>query len=610
MDQYEEQDYTKGFDLGLWKKLARFAAKYKIRFIILILANVTIAVADTIYAQMSKYAIDNFIANSSLDGLPVFIALYALLIAVQVSGIFLFIKLAGYIEVHIVADVRHEGFDKLQSLSFSYYDKTPVGWIMARMTSDAQRIGDVFSWGITEIAWGVAYLLFIMIFMFANDWKLALIALSSTPLILITSIYFQKIILKGHRLTRKLNSKITGAFNEGINGAKTTKTLVREEANFQEFAVLTSDMKKASIRVASVSAVFRPLLVSLSSIGVGLVLYRGGILTQQGVLMLGSLSLFISYAVNVFDPIMNIAGMFSEFQAAQASAERTFSLLEQNPDIVDTDEVLSVYGDAMNPKRENWEAIEGTIEFNNVSFYYNKGEDVLTDFNLRVKPGEKIALVGETGSGKSTIVNLICRFYEPVSGEILIDGKNYKERSQICLQSNLGYVLQTPHLFSGTIMDNIRYSYLDATDEQVIEAAKTVNAYPFIMKLDKGFQTDVGEGGNRLSTGEKQLVSFARAILGDPRIFVLDEATSSIDTETEQIIQKAVFSILEGRTSFIVAHRLSTIRSCDRILVIENGKVIENGNHKQLMNQKGHYHNLYTNQFKEEYEKKILLNQI
>ncbi|MDD2649194.1 MAG: ATP-binding cassette domain-containing protein, partial [Eubacteriales bacterium] len=270
--------------------------------------------------------------------------------------------------------------------------------------------------------------------------------------------------------------------------------------------------------------------------------------------------------------------------------------------------VEAEFGDNFHPKRENWPKLVGDIDFKNVSFQYKDGEKVLDDFSLSVKAGQTIALVGETGSGKSTIVNLICRFYEPTSGEILIDGVNYKKRSQLWLQSNLGYVLQQPHLFSGTVRENIRYGRLEATDEEVEKAADMVNATPFIKKLDKGFDTDVGEGGGRLSTGEKQLISFARAILANPAIFVLDEATSSVDTETEQIIQHAIQTVLTGRTSFIIAHRLSTIRNADRILVISHGKVMEDGTHHQLIAKQGMYYNLYTNQFQDEKGAEILKN--
>ncbi|MDD4835412.1 MAG: ABC transporter ATP-binding protein, partial [Lutispora sp.] len=417
---------------------------------------------------------------------------------------------------------------------------------------------------------------------------------------------FQQKILKAHRKIRKINSRITGALNEGITGAKTTKTLVREEENLQEFKELTLSMYNSSVKAAVYSAIYLPLVLTLGSIGTGMAMWYGGKAVILESISYGTLVLFISYTIQFFEPVMDLARIFSELQSAQASAERIISLIDTEPEITDTTEVLERYGDAFNPKPENWPEIKGNIVFKNVSFSYKDGEKVLEDFNLNVKAGQSIALVGETGSGKSTIVNLLCRFYEPERGEILIDGTNYKERSQAWLQSNLGYVLQAPHLFSGTVWDNIRYGKLDAEEDDIIRAAKMVNAHEFIMKLEKGYETEVGEGGNRLSTGEKQLVSFARAILADPRIFVLDEATSSVDTETEKIIQDAIQKVLKGRTSFIIAHRLSTIRSSDRILVISDGKMIEDGNHTKLMEEKGHYYRLYTNQFLQEQESEIL----
>ena len=365
-------------------------------------------------------------------------------------------------------------------------------------------------------------------------------------------------------------------------------------------------MKEHSIKAAIFSAIYWPIVGTLGSFATAGVLWLGGVQVQCMGLSLGQLSYFLTLSGYFFEPIMNMARIFSDLQSSQAAAERVINLVNSMPEITDTPAVIAKYGDVFTPHRDQWEALRGDITFENVTFRYTGGEKVLDTFNLSVRAGETIALVGETGSGKSTIVNLICRFYEPTSGRILIDGIDYKERSQLWLHSNLGYVLQSPQLFSGTIRENIRYGDLSATDAQVEEAAKLVGAHGFISRLEKGYDTDVGEGGGRLSTGEKQLISFARAILGRPSIFVLDEATSSIDTETEQHIQHAIEKILEGRTSFIVAHRLSTIRNADRILVIDHGKVIESGSHRELMELRGHYYELYTNQFRDERENAVL----
>ncbi|HZK33693.1 MAG TPA: ABC transporter ATP-binding protein [Bacillota bacterium] len=614
MSVFEEELYSKKVDFTLWKQLLRYAKPYTKQLVFLVFINVLTGIVDVFFPMMNRYAIDNFIVKGSLDGLGWYAALYGLLVAVQCLNVWFLISVAGKVEVFMVYDIRKAGFKHLQKLSFSYYDKTPVGWIMARMTSDAQRLGETISWGLVDLAWGFSMMIGIIIVMFSLNLRLALIALAVVPLLVVISLYFQKRILGGYRDVRKTNSRITGAFNEGIMGAKTTKTLVREEGNLEEFKDITGSMKAQSIRVAITSSIFMPIVTTLGGIGLALVLWQGGegLLGQNpiiGVISLGTLYAFITYTLQFFEPIGQIARIFAELQSAQASAERVFSMINTPLEIDDSPGVRAKYGDSFNPKRDKWEQVGGDIAFENVSFAYKGGDQVLEDFSLKVKAGETIALVGETGSGKSTIVNLICRFYEPTGGQILIDGKDYRERSQLWLQSNLGYVLQAPHLFSGSIKDNIRYGKLDATDEEIEAAARLVNAHDFISRLDKGYDTEVGEGGGRMSTGQKQLVSFARAVVANPKLFVLDEATSSIDTETEQIIQTAIQKVLEGRTSFIIAHRLSTIRSADRILVIVDGRVIEEGSHKDLLGKKGYYYRLYTNQFLEEEGARILKKQ-
>lgn len=555
---------------------------------------------DAIFPLMTKYAIDHFVIPKKIEGLTGFGIQYALLVLVQCISIWVFISIAGIIETRICYDIRKIGFDRLQELSLSYYDKTPIGWIMARMISDVQKLGDTIAWGLVDMVWGFTMMLAMVVAMVFLNWKLALIVMTVIPVLVVLSLYFQKKILNSYREVRKTNSKITGAFNEGIMGAKTTKTLVLEEKNLGEFKGLTDQMYRSSVRVAIFSSIYLPIVMTLGSVGTALAISFGG----RGVLLeaisYGTLVAFISYSVQFFEPIRELARIFAEFQSAQASGERVLSMVETQPDILDSGEVTKKYGDIFKGEKENWEDIKGDISFKNVSFSYKDGEKVLENFHLDIKAGETIALVGETGSGKSTIVNLACRFYEPTKGEIQIDGVDYKKRSQLWLQSNLGYVLQTPHLFSGTIMENIRYGRLEATDGEVIEAARLVNAHEFIYKMKEGYQTEVGEGGSRLSMGQKQLLSFSRAILAQPKIFVLDEATSSIDTETEKFIQEAIDKVLKGRTSFIIAHRLSTIRSADRILVLKKGEIIEEGDHEELLQRKGPYYRLYTNQFKKE----------
>lgn len=593
-------------DINVWKNFFQLVKSQKKLFIFLFIVMIGVGTLDSVFPLFSKYVIDNFIQKNTLDGLNRFIFIFFIIIFIQGVNVFLFLALGGKVETNISYDIRKKGFEKLQILPLSYYDEKAVGWLMARMTSDINRLSETISWGLVDFSWGITMMLAIVIAMFKLNAKLALIALAVVPPLAIASAYFQRRILKAQREVRKINSKITAAYNEDISGAKTTKTLVREDINLEEFGSITEDMRKASINATVVSSLYIPIVLVLGSIGTALVLNFGGKGVIAGRISYGTMVAFISYTMQFFEPVRQLAVIFAEVQSAQASAERVFSLLEEVPSICDDEEVVKEYGDFFNPKKDKWPEIKGEIEFKNVSFTYKDGEKILDNFNLKVKSGETIALVGETGSGKSTIVNLLCRFYEPTSGKILIDGIDYRSMPQVWIHDNLGYVLQTPHLFSGTIADNIKYGNLDATEWDIIKASRQSNSHKFITEMEKGYDSPVGEGGNLLSTGQKQLVSFARALVRNPKIFVLDEATSSIDTETEKMIQDSIEKILEGKTSFVIAHRLSTIRNADRILVIKDGKIIEEGNHKNLIKKKGYYYNLYVNQFIEEKSKEIL----
>lgn len=608
MQGHEEIDYSKKLDLSLWKQLLHIAKPYHKYLWLIVIAMSLSAVCDVIFPQLTGYAIDHFIAKHTTEGMGGFIWMYVAVLAVQVICIYSFLYLSGKVEVGVCYLIRKLGFHKLQELPFSYYDRMPVGFLLSRMTTDTQRLADTIGWSLLDLVWGVVFLIICSIQMFILNWRLAAVIVLVLPPLALISMYFQKRILAAHRETRKTNSQITGAFNEGIMGAKTTKTLVREEKNIEEFTELTVRMKKSSVRAASLSALFLPIVVSLGSLATAYALYQGGmeVLAVPATLTLGTLQVFINYSLQFFQPVRDIARIFAELQSSQAAAERVLSLLATEPDIKDSPEVVERFGDNFHPKTENWPKLHGDITFENVSFRYTDGEQVLTHFNLHVKAGESIALVGETGSGKSTIINLLCRFYEPTEGRILIDGVDYRERSLLWLQSNLGYVLQQPHMFSGTIRDNIRYGNPDASEDEVVRAAKLANAHNFISNLPNGYDTFVGEGGSLLSSGEKQLVSFARAILVDPALFILDEATSSVDTHSEALIQQAITGILEGRTSFMVAHRLSTVRQADRILVISNGKILEEGNHDQLIVKQGYYYDLYTGQFQDEQGQLVL----
>ena len=611
MQSFQEEDYTKRFDASLWIKLLKIAKPFHKNLWCIVLMMAMSAMIDVALPMMNAYAIDHFIAKHVSDGLVLFSAVYVLLLGIQVGTIYGFIRQSGYVETGMCYLIRKLGFQKLQELPFSYYDRMPVGYLMSRLTNDTQRLGDTVGWSLVDLCWGAVFLVACSVQMFALNWRLSLVVLLVLPPLAVISWKFQKGILNAYRQVRKRNSQITAGFNEGINGAKTTKTLVRENMNVEEFNEVAGHMRDASVRAATLSALFLPIVVSLGSLATAYVLWQGGnevlasAVAETG-MTIGTLQVFVNYTVQFFQPVRDIARIFAEMQSSQAAAERVISLLETEPDIVDSPEVEAVFGDNFHPKKENWPKLVGDIDFEDVTFRYKDGEKVLEHFTLHVDHGQTVALVGETGSGKSTIVNLICRFYEPTEGRILIDGADYRTRSQLWLQSNLGYVLQSPHLFSGTVADNIRYGRPDATDEEIRRAARMVGAEEFILKMQDGFNAKVGEGGNRLSTGQKQLISFARAILTNPSIFVLDEATSSVDTETEQLIQNAIQTVLSGRTSFIIAHRLSTIRSADRILVIHDGKIIEDGTHRQLIARQGYYYQLYTNQFQEEQGMDIL----
>ncbi|MBR3136916.1 MAG: ABC transporter ATP-binding protein [Clostridia bacterium] len=607
MSYQNEEDFTnERVDPKLWKRLYAYAWRNKKIFLMTIACLLFVATADSLYPLLTNYAVDRFIIPGKSDGVWLFMLIYIALAFSQGFGTLGFITRCGKMEMTISYDIRQDGFWKLQNQSFAYYDKTAVGYLMARMISDVSRLSEMIAWSMVDLLWSSCYAVLCLIIMLIKNWKLALLVLLVVPPLAVAALFLERAILKYQREARKHNSRITGAFNEGIMGAMTTKTLVYEEENGREFREITQSMRKASIKAALINAIFFPLVISLGAIGTGLALFLGGkgVLDPEhafiGPISAGTLVAFVTYASSLFDPIQQIASIFADFQSAQASAERVISLIDAPIEVQDTPEIIEKYGDIIDPKRENWEPITGNIRFEHVDFAYNPEEPVLQDFNLDIQAGQTIALVGETGAGKSTIVNLVCRFYEPTAGTIYIDGKDYRTRSQLWLQSSLGYVLQSPHLFSGTIADNIRYGRPNASMEEVKQAARLVHADRFITEQAKGYNTEVGEGGIRLSTGQKQLICFARVILADPRIFVLDEATSSIDTETEQLIQEAITTVLKGRTSLVVAHRLSTIRNADKILVIRGGKIQESGTHEELLALGGYYHDLYEHQFREE----------
>ena len=593
-----DTEYTVKFDWKQWKRLFPFLRPYKKLIVIMLIGNQLVSLIDILLPLFQRYAINTYIEQQTTQGVWKMALFYLAVITVQALLVILFCNCCMRLEMGTGRDMKRALFVHLQELSFSYYNTTPVGYILSRVINDTDKIATLISWVLIDLLWEGMYVIGVFVVMFLLDWRLALIVAVVVPVLAFLTAFFQKRILHWNRRVRRIHSQVTSAYNEGIMGARASKVLVIEEKNNEEFAKVTSEMRTASVRAARLNAVFVPLMLFFSSLAAGMVLGRGGVMVGGKLMSIGTLSAFLTYAMGIFEPIQQLAAGLAEFISAEASIERITSLIDEPVQVADSPEVIEKYGDSTHPKRENWEEIRGEIEFQDVSFHYPDGkEEVLSHFNLKVPQGATVALVGETGAGKSTLVNLVCRFFEPTEGRILIDGRDARERSQLWLHSSIGYVLQNPHLFSGSIMENIRYGRLEASDEEVIQAARTVRADEIAQKLEDGWNTDVGESGDRLSTGEKQLISFARAVLADPRIFVLDEATSSVDTETEQLIQQATEKLLAGRTSFVIAHRLSTIRNADIILVVQDGRIVESGNHSELMRQRGYYYRLVNQQF-------------
>ncbi len=582
-------------------KLIPFLKPYKGILISMIILTLVGGLADIIMPLFQEYAINHFIAGQTLEGIGKFSLFYGLVLITQVAANWISAYQTCQMEMYVGRDMKRDSFNHLQTLAFSYFNQNSVGYIHARVMSDTNRIGALVSWSLMNGVWNLSYIIGAIIVMLVVNAKLACCVLAIVPVIAVAAVLFQKKLILFHQKIREINSHITSNFNEGITGAKTTKTLVIEQKMEDNFKDTSREMELMTIRETHFRALFASMISFASCAALALVLWRGGIITIEGVMKIGTLSVFMTYALGMMEPIQWIVRSISDLITVQVNVSRFSNLMETQSDVRDTPEVIEKYGDSFEPKKENWEPLYGDITFEDVSFKYPDGDEyVLEHFNLHVPQGTNIAIVGETGAGKSTLVNLVCRFFEPTAGRILIDGKDARERSQLWLHSNIGYVLQSPHLFSGSVLENLKYGNPNATMEQIKEAVKSVSADEVIERMDKGYDSDVGEGGDLLSTGEKQLLSFARAILADPRIFVLDEATSSIDTVTEKKIQDAIEHLMKGRTSFVIAHRLSTIRQADLILVISDGKIVEQGTHKELIAKRGEYYNLYTRQYQEE----------
>ena len=585
-------------------RIVPYARKYSRTLAMMVICGLIGTGMDIALPLFQRYALNHFIAGGTTDTLPLFIVIYVLAIVAAGCATFIACKGAMTTEVSMNRDLRNAAFNHLQTLSFSYFNQNSVGYIHSRVMSDTSRIGGLVSWTLMDCVWHTSYLIGAVAVMLVINVRLALMVTAILPLMVIFFSLFQRKLILANRQIRELNSRITGDFNEAITGAKTIKTLTIEDRMAKDFVADTQEYRNTSVRAARLRGGFSVTMHMASSLALAIVLWQGGLIAASEV---GTFSMFMSYAQGMMEPVRWIVDAISDIITTQVNIERLTRLLGTPSDVSDTPEVIEKYGDSFNPRRENWEPIRGDITFEDVSFRYPDGDEyVLEHFSLEIPFGSNIAIVGETGAGKSTLVNLVCRFFEPTSGRVLIDGRDARERSQLWLHSAIGYVLQLPHLFSGTIRENLLYGNPNATDEEIAQALELVSADEVVARMEKGIDTDVGEGGDLLSTGEKQLISFARAILADPRILVLDEATASVDTLTEQKIQSAIDTVIRGRTSLVIAHRLSTVRNADLILVVNDGKIVEQGTHRDLLAAKGPYYRLFTRQYEDEATKGIL----
>ena len=597
----EKTKHLKFFGIG---RILPFLKPLRKLIFIMIFFGLMGSATDIILPQFQRYALDHFVGLGVLDTVIPFVMLYIVTILVAAGSNYISCSLATIIEMRVNKQLRQTGFTHLQTLSFSYFNQNSVGYIHARLMSDTSRIGSLVSWTLVDCVWRISYLVGAIITMGIMNPRLAAMVLSILPLLVILFSIFQKKLIRVNREVREINSHITSNFNEGITGAKTIKSLAIEEKMEQRFRDETQNMRKKTVEASRLRGLFAGTMNLASSVALAIVLWQGGYIAATE---MGTFSVFMSYAQGMMEPLRWLVDIVSDLITTQVNIERFTNLLAVKSDVLDTPEVVEKYGDSFNPKKENWEDLKGDIKFEDVTFQYPDGEEtVLEHFSLDVPFGTHLAIVGETGAGKSTLVNLVCRFYEPTQGRVLIDGRDARERSQLWLHSAIGYVLQTPHLFSGTVRENLLMGNPNATEEMIWDAIRAVSAEDVVAHLEHGLDTDVGEGGDLLSTGEKQLISFARAILADPRILILDEATASVDTMTEAKIQEAMEKVTADRTCLMIAHRLSTVRNADMIMVVRQGKIVEQGTHAQLLAQKGYYYELYTRQYEDEATAKIL----
>lgn len=594
---------------ALWKGILRTALEERAQVALLVGGGIAIAAIESSRPLLNAALIDEATSHGITPRFWWITAGWAAMAAGFAVGVTTFIRSAGRVSAGLAYRLRERAFARLQELHFGYFDRRPSGWLVSRVTADCGKVSGIAPWVILDAFWATTIVGASAACMLWLDWRVAAWMLGLLPLLAALAVFFQARLLLSSRLVRRSNSRIMAYLGEAIAGVRTTKGLAREADADGEFGELASEMEVHSVRNSFQSAVFVPIVTSASFLGVAIALWRGGLLAADGSVSPGTLVAFMQYALLFTWPIIDASQRVVDLLSAQAAAERVQSLIDTQPGIRDSEAVLArvrAARPAPGQAPDGGALRIGRITFERVSFAYVEGEPVLDDLSLEVRAGETVALVGPTGAGKSTIVNLAARFYEPTSGRILLDGADMRERPLAWHQGRFGVVQQSPWLRNVSVLENIRYGRLDATDDEVRAAAAAVGADAMVAGLDGGWGFTVGEAGERLSLGQRQLVSLARAFLKDPDVFILDEATSSVDSETERAIQRAIDRVLRDRISFVIAHRLSTIRRATRILLIDGGRIVESGSHAELMRARGRYHDLYAEQFVEDRERSVL----
>lgn len=581
----EEEILGKAYDSRLLRRLLRYTGPYSKQLTAAIILMIITSLLSVSGPWIIGKAIDDGIRNGDLQQLRAWTFLFLAFAVGEWLANRNRISIMAFVGTKVVANIRSEIFRHLHRLTLSFYNRYSVGRLMSRLISDVGVLQDFITWSITGLFRSGFILIGIIVAMITLNWRLAIITFAVLPLMVLLTNYWRVRVRYAYRASRLRLSLINGYLNESISGIRVTKSFYREDVNYQHFDDLNHSFLDANLDATRLAAIFFPGVDFIGTVAMALVVGIGGLMVLDDAITAGTLVAFALYVERFFDPIRELAQRYNTFQSAMASSERIFELLDTQPEMVDKENAVEL------------PAIKGQVEFREVSFGYNESEPVLCDINLEVLAGERVALVGETGAGKSTIIRLLARFFEIDKGAIMVDGIDLRDVTRDSLRSQLGIVLQDTFLFGGTIEDNIRYGRLEATEEEVIEAAKAVGADVFINNLPNGYRTDVGEGGVNLSVGQRQIISFARALLADPRILILDEATSSVDTTTEKQIQLAIERLMEGRTSFIIAHRLSTIINANKIVVLKRGRIIEMGTHQELLAKRGSYYKLYTMQW-------------